>query len=102
MHAKTIHLGVDAGLWTAMKHNVAIDGSGIDQPIRALCRPIVLGRPKERTSCVRRVRGHRQIFLEQPLRSGVNGDEPDFIALALDAKVRHALTALDVADAQPA
>jgi hypothetical protein len=40
---------------------------------------------------------HRQIFLDQPLRHRVNGNEPDLVALALDAEMHHALAALHVA-----
>jgi hypothetical protein len=35
-----------------------------------------------------------------PLRHGVNGDEPDFVAFAMNPEVHHALAAVQVA--QPA
>ena len=40
--------------------------------------------------------------LDEALRRGMNRNEAHFVALALDPEVHHALTALDVADAQPA
>ena len=44
----------------------------------------------------------REIFLDQPLRGGMHGNKSDFVALALDPKMHHALTALQVLHAQPA
>jgi len=44
----------------------------------------------------------RQVFLDQPLRHGMHRNEPDLAPLVLDPKMHHALTALHVADPQPA
>jgi len=44
----------------------------------------------------------REIFLDQPLRRGMHGNKPDFVALALDPKMHHALTALHILHAQTA
>jgi hypothetical protein len=43
-----------------------------------------------------------QVLLDQPLRHGMHGNEPDLAPLAPDPKMHHALTALHVPDPQPA
>jgi hypothetical protein len=46
--------------------------------------------------------GQCQVFLNEPLGRHMHRHEADFVALALDAEVQHALTALDIPDPEPA
>jgi len=45
---------------------------------------------------------HFQVFADEAQRHRVNGNEPDFIPLSLNAEMHHALAALDVAQAEEA
>jgi hypothetical protein len=67
-----------------------------------LARAVVRHRAKHGAGGLSAVAGERQVFLDQPLRHGMNGNELDFAALARDPKVHHTLAALDVPVPQPA
>lgn len=102
MHAEPVDLGADAGREAVMPHDVAIDRCGIERPVELLRRAVVLDGSEEGPADIGRMAGIRQILLNKSLGRGVYGNEADLVAFALDAEVHHTLTALHVADAQPA
>lgn len=79
-----------------MAHNVAVEGSRIERPIKFFIGAVVFHWPEEGARLVRAMLSEGQIFLDQPLRRGVSGNEPDLIPFALDAEMRHALTGLQI------
>ena len=102
MHAQPVDFGADARLQAVFAQDIAVHRRGIERPVQFLRGAIVLDGPEEGTGHVGAVAREREIFLDQPLRRGMHGNKPDFVALALDPKMHHALTALNVPHAQPA
>lgn len=93
----------DAGLSGVLHDDVAIDGPRIEVPIER-SSPIVCHRPEQGT--VRAFMAHRpavlprfELLTDQPQCHRVNGNKPNLVALAFDAKVHDALAALQIAQA---
>src|SRR5271170_2931657 len=101
MHAQAVYLPADARLKAIFADDVVVDRTGIERPVE-LARAVVRHRTEYRAGGIGAVAGESQVFLDQPLRHCMHGHEPDFAALALNPKMHHALTALDVSDPQPA
>lgn len=96
MHAQPIDFGADAGLQAVMAHDVAVDRGGIEGSVQFFLRPVIPDRAEQGTGRVAGVAGERQVFLDEPLRHCVRRHKPHLAALALDAEVQDALTALHI------
>src|SRR5579871_1645445 len=104
MHAQTIHLCIDAGLAAILTQNIPVYRSRIKVLVEHAC-PIILHGPEERFLKILMllppaVFPRLQIFAYEPECHRVNGNEPDFPALAVDAEMHDAFTALQVLEPQ--
>src|ERR1700679_2007882 len=102
MHTEAVHLAVDSGFEAIMPHDVAVHRSRIERPIQLFGRAVVFDRAEQRPAAVRAMPGESQVFFDEPLRRGVNGNKPHLVALALDPEMPHTLTALHVLNPEPA
>jgi len=102
VHAQAVHLAVDARREPVMADDVAIDRSAIERSAQSFRCAIVLHGPEEEAFGVGTMPGSRKILLDQPLCRGVHRDEPDFVPLAQNPEMDHALAAVHVPDLQPA
>src|SRR5581483_5521018 len=79
-----------------------VERSGIEMAIQPFLCSVVFDRPEEGARSVYSMAGEAEIVLHQSLGGSVDGHEAHLVALALDPKVHHALSALHIAHAQPA
>ncbi len=96
MHTQsTVHFGAVAGRAAVFQDN----NCGRPNRDRAAgpARPCgCWSRTEHRGGGIGAVAGVRQVFLDQPLRHRMHGNEPDFGALAPDPEMQHALPALQI------
>ena len=81
MHAQPDHLGVDARGASVLAYDVAVDRAGL-QVLVQRARAVVFHGAEEGAAQVPAVSRHCQVFLNQPLRHRVNGNEPDPLNLS--------------------
>src|SRR5260370_36270294 len=101
MHAQPGHFDVDAGCASVFDDNVAVDGTGVEVPVK-VAGTVVLDGTEEGTFQLPAVFRQREIVPDEPQRHRMHGNEPNLVPLALDVEVNDSLTALHVLDAQPA
>ncbi len=89
MDAKAVHLSADAGLQSILPHNILIHRGGIERAVE-IAGAVVGNGAKHGPGRIGGVASERQVFLDQPLRQHLDGNEPDLTALALDPKMQHA------------
>src|SRR6516165_2474742 len=101
MHAKAIDLSADAGLKRIFANDVIMHRAAIKRLFQ-LARAIVRHWTEEGTDGIVGVAGTCEVFRDEPLRHGMNGDKPGLAALAVNSEMHHALAAVQVAQPQPA
>ena len=94
------------GQFRILHDDVVIDGARIEVLIKRPCA-IVRHRPEE--GRVQAFMAHPpavlprfEVFTDKPQHHRVNGNKPDFVALAVDAKMHDALAALHIAQPEQA
>jgi hypothetical protein len=76
VHAETVHLGGAAGLQAIFPDDVVVDRTGIKRPVEV--GPCGCSSPGgTRGGGIGAVARERQVLLDQPLRHGMHGNEPD-------------------------
>lgn len=101
MHAQPVHFGVDAGRAPVYGNDIAVHRARIEVSVEG-AGAVVFDGAKERAIRPAAALYRCQIFLDKSLRHWVDWNEPDFIALSLDAEMHNTLAALHVLHAQPA
>src|ERR1035438_2956461 len=101
MDAEAADLATDAGFEAVFKNDVAIDRCRIEVPVKATC-PVVFYRSEQSSFDIATMSRKRKIVFNHALGTDMHRDEADFRALALDAKMHHALPAVQVFHAQGA
>ena len=101
MDTEAVDFGADAGFPAVFDDDVAVDRSWIERPVEA-AGAVVFDRAEQRPIEIGAMPGHRQIGLDRALRRGVDRNEADLGALALDAEMHHTLPAVQIFHPEPA
>ena len=101
VNAEAIDLGVDARRPAIFADNVVIDGIRIERAVEFL-GAIVGNWTEHWRGGIAAMARKRQIFLDQLLCCCMHGNEADLAALAVHAEMHHALTAVQITQAQTA
>ncbi len=76
MDAEAVHFGADPSFQSIFSHNISIHRGGIERAVE-VAGAVVGDWTKHGAGGIGTMAGERQVFLDQPLRQHVDGDEPD-------------------------
>jgi hypothetical protein len=99
MHAETVHIGVDAHECAVMPDNLLINGSWMQVFGENLC-DVILHRTKQRPIEILFMFCGFEILSDQTLRFETHRDVAHFVAFAMDPKMQHAFTLLQITHAK--